>query len=121
MSRRREAAPLDLSSWPEFDASAISAAKRKTFIARRQALEMYSQHARIGDIEDQTGVDRTQLYRLLNRCARTHDDGRIYGYRALVPYSRVTPYERVARLRLFPLGGSRGTALCDQGVRDGRA
>lgn len=101
---------MDLSTWPEFDANALSTTKRKTFLARRSAIEMYCQHVAIGDIEDQTGVDRSQLYRLLNRCTKTHEDGRIFGYRALVRYSRVAQYERIAQLRIFPLGGSRGTA-----------
>lgn len=110
MSQRRESTALDLSAWPEFDANALPTAQRQAFLARRRAIEMYCQHMAIGDIEDQTGVDRSQLYRLLNRCAQTHDDGRVFGYRALVRYSRVAQYERVAHLRVFPLGGSRGTA-----------
>lgn len=93
---------MDLSTGPEFDANALSNAKRKAFLARRSAIEMYCQHVAIGDIEDQTGVDRSQLYRLLNRCTQTHEDGRIFGYRALVRYSRVAQYERVAQLRVFP-------------------
>ena len=110
MSPRREAAAMDLSTWPEFDANALSSVNRKAFLARRSAIEMYCQHAAISDIEDQTGVNRSQLYRLLNRCVKTHDDGRIFGYRALVRYGRVAQYERIAQLRVFPLGGSRGTA-----------
>ena len=75
----------------------------------------------IGDIENQTGVDRSQLYRLLNRCAQTHDDGRVFGYRALVRYSRVAQYERVAHLRVFPLGGSRRATNPDNFNANGTA
>ncbi len=110
MSQRRESIALDLSAWPEFDANALTPSQRQAFVARRRAIEMYCQYAAIGDIESQTGVDRSQLYRMLNRCAQTHDDGRLFGYRALVRYSRVAQYERVARLQVFPPGGSRGTA-----------
>jgi hypothetical protein len=59
MSTRREAAAIDLSTWPEFDANALSSAKRKAFLARRSAIEMYCQHAAISDIEDQTGINRS--------------------------------------------------------------
>lgn len=110
MSLRSTPNKLDLQSWAEFDASALTIEKRAVYLSRRRAIEMYCQHAAIADIEVQTGVYRSQLYRLINRCVRTHEDGRIFGFRALVPYSRVTKYDRVAQLRIFPLGGSRGTA-----------
>lgn len=110
MTQRREATAIDLSTWPEFDAKVLDADQRHSFLARRRAIEMYCQHASINGIESETGVDRSQLYRLLDRCARPHDDGRIFGYRALVPYSRVAQYERISKTQVFPIGGSRGTA-----------
>lgn len=110
MTQRREATSIDLSTWPEFDAKVLEAGQRNSFLARRRAIEMYCQHLSINDIESETGIDRSQLYRLLDRCARPHDDGRIFGYRALVPYSRVAQYERISKTQVFPIGGSRGTA-----------
>ena len=110
MTQRREATAIDLSTWPEFDAKVLDAAQRHSFLARRRAIEMYCQHASINGIESETGIDRSQLYRLLDRCVRPHDDGRIFGYRALVPYSRVAQYERTSKTQVFPIGGSRGTA-----------
>jgi hypothetical protein len=97
MTQRREATSIDLSTWPEFDAKVLEAGQRNSFLARRRAIEMYCQHLSINDIESETGIDRSQLYRLLDRCARPHDDGRIFGYRALVPYSRVAQYERISK------------------------
>ncbi len=87
MTQRREATAIDLSTWPEFDAKVLDAGQRNSFLARRRAIEMYCQHVSINDIENETGIDRSQLYRLLDRCARPHDDGRIFGYRALVAAS----------------------------------
>ena len=110
MSRRSDVTELDLGAWAEFDPGALPAGQRKVFAARRRAVELYMRRTAIGQIEHETGVDRRQLYRLLDRCAQTHADGRVFGFRALVRYSRVADYKRIARLHLHPPGGSRGTA-----------
>jgi putative transposase len=110
MSRSRTSEVLNLSTWAEFDSKALPAAERKIFTARRSALELYVANTAIEQIEKQTGVDRRQLYRLLSSCTRIHEDGRIFGYRALAPYARVANYQRIKRAKLHPVGGSRGTA-----------
>lgn len=110
MSRSRNTIVLNLSTWPEFDAQALSADQRDIFVARRSAVELYVANTAIEQIEKQTGVDRRQLYRLLTSCNQIHDDGRVFGYRALVPYARVAGYQRIKRSKLHPIGGSRGTA-----------
>ena len=110
MSRSRNTTDLDLTTWPEFDTQALAPDQRRIFEARRVAIELYLANTPIEQIEKQTGVDRRQLYRLLSRCTQAHDDGRIYGYRALAPYARVAQYQRTKRSRTHPLGGSRGTA-----------
>lgn len=110
MSRSKATVALDLSTWAEFDSNALTADQQKVFAARRCALELYVANTAIEIIEKQTGVDRRQLYRLLSRCTRIHEDGRIFGYRALAPYARVADYQRLKRAKLHPVGGSRGTA-----------
>lgn len=110
MRRRPDAAGLDPAGWPEFDSHALPAAEREAFLARRHAVELYAGHVAVSRIEKLTGVDRRQLYRLLDRCLEVHEDGRVFGWRALVRYRRVAGYRRTARLKLHPLGGSRGTA-----------
>lgn len=110
MSRSRNTVVLNLSTWPEFDAQALAVDNRKIFESRRRAVELYVANTAIEQIEKHTGVDRRQLYRLLPRCNQMHDDGRVYGYRALVPYARLADYQRTKRSKLHPIGGSRGTA-----------
>jgi transposase InsO family protein len=110
VSRIRKTVELKLSSWPEFDQQALEGGQRDIFVARRRAIELYVGNAGVEQIEQQTGVDRRQLYRLLTRCNHMHDDGRVFGYRALVPYARVAEYQRTKRAKLHPIGGSRGTA-----------
>ncbi|MDE2000503.1 MAG: integrase, partial [Burkholderiales bacterium] len=92
MTRGRLARELDLNSWAEFDANALPTAKRKVFSSRRLAVELYVKRVPLTEIESQTGVDRRQLYRLLDRCVQVHEDGRVYGFRGLVRYARVADY-----------------------------
>ncbi len=65
MSRSRNTIVLNLSTWPEFDAQALTAHQRKIYESRRRAVELYVANTAIEQIEIQTGVDRRQLYRLL--------------------------------------------------------
>jgi putative transposase len=101
---------LDLSSWPAFDADALPQAVRETFQARRQAVELYASGSPLREIEAITGVDRRQLYRLLDHCSQPHEDGRLFGWRGVVPYAHVTTYRRVARVQVSRDGTGRGAA-----------
>ena len=98
MTHRRPA-DLDVSSWPAFDVAALPAKQQQIFRARRQAIELYAAGEPLREIEARTGVDRSQIYRRLDHCLTPHEDGRPYGWRALVPYARVTEYARISRLR----------------------
>jgi len=96
---RRFARELDLSSWPAFDASALRNPQRAIYLARRQAIELYVASTSLATIEARTGVKRAHLYRMLDHCLVPHEDGRVFGWRALVPYTRVTPYQRISLVR----------------------
>jgi putative transposase len=109
-SRRTCFAAAVIAGWPELDASALSIRSRGKFEIRCRAVELYAARIAIRQIEEQTGVDRREIYRLIDRCTKVHEDGRAFGYRALVPYARVAGYQRVAQVRIGNTGGSRGTA-----------
>ena len=96
---RRRLADLDLSSWPAFDVAALPKKLRQTFHARQHAIELYAGGEPLREIEALTGVDRSQIYRRLDHCLAPHEDGCPYGWRALVPYARVTEYTRISCLR----------------------
>jgi putative transposase len=87
----------DLSAWPSVDVSALSEADAISFASRRDAIELF-----IGEpllpmttIQARTGVDPKTVYRLVDRCLAKHADGRIFGFRAAIPYARLKDYERV--------------------------
>ncbi|MGU8077124.1 integrase [Burkholderia pyrrocinia] len=109
MSRwKPEFQSLDVTTWPtlawtEFDASIGDHVK-----VRMQAIERYARGDAVKDIETATGVNRRQLYRLLERGLAPHPDGRIYGYRALIAHVRVADYVRVQPVASRGERGSRG-------------
>lgn len=84
----------------EFDSGALPEEQRAVFNARRQAIELYAANASVGDIERRTSVHRRHLYRMLDRCVTIHEDGRVFGWRALAPHARVGSYQRTAKIRL---------------------
>lgn len=97
MNRRRVAPELDPAAWPAFDTGALPKKQRSSFKARQRAVELYAANTAVAEIERRTGVDRRQLYRLLDHCVAPHDDGRAFGWRALVPYTRVADYHASPR------------------------
>ncbi|MCK6376490.1 MAG: transposase family protein, partial [Zoogloea sp.] len=108
---RRIRRQLDSDQWPAFDVAALPDAQRKAFLARRQAVELYAAGATVASIEETAGVVRCELYRLLDRCVTAHEDGRLYGWRALVPYVHVAEYQRVHSLVVRPNGAGAAGAF----------
>ena len=105
---RRIAREMDPFSWPAFDTSVLSKQLRKVFGARRKAIELYVNNVALTAIETATGVVRSQLYRLLDHCVAPHDDGRVFGWRALVPYTRVADYRRNTNVKVSSDGTGSG-------------
>ena len=109
MARRKpEFQTLDPSSWPTIAWTEFDAAERESIQARMAAIEQYARGAAIKEIEQSTGVNRRQLYRLLERALAAHPDGRLYGFRALVLHARVADYVRLSPVKPNGERGSRG-------------
>lgn len=87
----------ELSEWPGVDESSLSNEDRETFKARREAIRIFIEEPSVplASIERTTGVSTKTLYRLIPRCIEKHEDGRIYGFRAAIPYARLKDYERI--------------------------
>lgn len=100
---RRDPATLpdglrNLSAWPGVDASALDDTARALYRSREQAVRRYVQGEPVSQIENATGVVRTQIYRMLRRCLERHPDGRLYGWRALLPQLRTKRYTRLDKV-----------------------
>lgn len=63
--------------------------RNETFEKRKQAIELYiDNQVSIGDIKKITGIDRKELNKLIRKCLTNDKEGRLWGYRALIPYKR---------------------------------
>jgi putative transposase len=102
---KRQPAPpfvrLRLIDWPEVDAKALRADVRAEYRRRSEAVEAYARGAALADIETNIGVHRGTVLRMIARARKPHPDGRLWGFRALVPRARVQPYERVVAPRVL--------------------
>jgi len=105
----------DLSSWPEVDIAALEPKVFERFDHRQKAIRAYLAGHRVKDVWKETRIGRQELIRFLNRCLRLHDDGRIFGWRGLLPYKRTCDYVRLAT----PTASNGGNAgLFTQFLRD---
>jgi putative transposase len=109
VSRRRDF-EVDPDQWPAFDVGALPPVRQIPFKARRLAVELYASGTTLSQIESRTGVERRHFYRLLERCLALHEDGRLFGWRGLVPYARAGGYERVAGVTPGTDGGTPAAA-----------
>src|SRR5471032_2889222 len=94
--QRRDLHGIDIGIWPDVDFNALSDAQRIIFSKSRSAIELYAEGEAILLIEERKGINRDQLYFLLDRFLKIDADGRVVGFPALVMYQRIAPYARTA-------------------------
>ncbi|AZV43022.1 hypothetical protein [Peribacillus asahii] len=86
---------LDTSKWAAVLEDRLSDNHKFLFQKRKVAVDMYinGEHS-LKEIYKCTGVSKTELYRLVDRCFMLDENNEIYGYRALIPNKRIKPYKR---------------------------
>ena len=86
----------DLSLWPTVDQAALPKDALKVFCSRVEAIRLFVEHSStsLADIERKTGVPRQRLEGMFAKCIAEASDGRIWGFRALIPYRFRKGYER---------------------------
>ena len=85
----------NLSLWPGVDPSALDDASRQQYSLRADAIRaLFPVASALKSIERRLGVQRGTIYWFIDRCIAPHSDGRIQGYRGLIPFSRVKGYMR---------------------------
>ncbi|MFM0386967.1 hypothetical protein [Paraburkholderia dipogonis] len=110
----RESIPAelrDVASWPRADDGALSCEARGVLQRRIQAMALFVDgHTSLREIGRVTGLRFNDLYRLFERCVTMHEDGRIFGVRALIPYRHTRAYQRSAAVTLSRDGIKGGTS-----------
>lgn len=98
-SRGETASYPPTSTWPTVEASMLAPEHIEEFEAKCRAVTLYLAGALTAEIFDQTGIPRWDLPRMVKRCLELGSDGRILGFRALIPYVRVAPYVRKKEIK----------------------
>lgn len=85
-------------NWPTVALSALEVEERELFQKKCNAVKMYVEGYPVADIQKATGVWRSMLGPLTLRCLEASSDGRIMGFRALLPYVHLKKYNRTAEV-----------------------
>lgn len=85
-----------ISQWPTVIASDLPEYVREQFERRRMAVEMYFAGMLLKDIQAKTGIQGSSVRWFVDRCLLNAGDGRMYGFRALIPGLHIKEYERTA-------------------------
>lgn len=89
----------NLAAWPRVDENSISKPSEKSlFINRCNAIKHYFTEDSHYTNTAIFGVPAYEVVRLAKRCLSIHPDGRIYGFRALIPGSRLKAYTRKSKI-----------------------
>jgi hypothetical protein len=87
---------LELNGWLRVNEDLLSSKLQDTISQRRRAIELLVAGESGATILNETEIERRMAVYWLMRCLEFHPDGKIYGYRALVSYSRINEYRRTA-------------------------
>ena len=85
----------DFTVWPGFDEASLAPDKLAKFLNRKEAIKAYLSGSKVATIRKEYGISEPQIYRLITeRCICNHPDGQIYGWRALIPRTRIVQFKR---------------------------
>ena len=79
---------LDTANWPTIDEANLPDKTRKAYLARKRAVNLLLRGSSAQTIKSRTGITIDYIRRLIRQCCvRTHPDGRLWGWRGLVPWT----------------------------------
>lgn len=94
----------DPDRWPVVELGALDGVSRVRFENFQRAARGYLRGEPITLLSRACGISHSDLLRRLNRALAVHSDGRIWGWRAFLPYARIREYRRLRA----PGNGPRG-------------
>lgn len=103
---------FSISNWPEPDLGTLPPKTLDLFLRRKEAVKLYLLGTDASAISATTGVHPRFLNRTIReRCMHQHPDGRVYGWRGLVPGIHIAKYSRKSKIRANAKGGGAAGAL----------
>ncbi|NOT20425.1 MAG: hypothetical protein HOP24_09175 [Sideroxydans sp.] len=108
--------PLEI--WPQVDKSIFvdssdkaSIKRHEHYCCRESSVVAYLNNEPWREIEKNFGLSRQFVNRLIHKCLATHPDGKIWGFRALLPFIRQKRYDRLAKIKSGQQHGGQAGAL----------
>jgi putative transposase len=89
----------DTSAWPQIDLTVFSANDRFYLERIQRGIRAYLDGLSLAVVCRECELNPSEVLRRLNRALRLHYDGHIYGWRAILPWTRIKRYTRIAPLR----------------------
>ncbi|HKO89097.1 MAG TPA: hypothetical protein VJU83_11365 [Burkholderiales bacterium] len=88
-----------LAEWPTFTEAFLEGDRLEQYLQRKRGVHLYYEGAADNRIRESAGVSRHQIYRLITeRCLVQAPDGRICGWRGLIPFQRQRKWVRTKPL-----------------------
>jgi len=86
---------LDISKWPPVYTKEMSENEFQLFRKRKLAIDLFfNTDKSVTDIVKETGLNKSEIYRFVNRCITYDNTNKIIGYRGLIPNFKVGNYSR---------------------------
>lgn len=89
-----DASLVDTSRWPAIDPDSLPEKSKEIYFVRVKAIHAYLNGQKVFNPE----VSQREVLRLFKRCIKHHPDGRVYGFRALIPHYHIENYVRKSAL-----------------------
>jgi len=91
---------FSVESWPTVDEGALSAEDLAQFQRHKRAVLLYLSGTSYATLYEETGFKARYInHTIRNRCMFPHPDGRVHGWRALIPGLHITKYTRKKRVK----------------------
>lgn len=78
----------DIENWPDVYSDKFDSKKIKMFEVRKKSIISWFNGKELKYVCLENNITRSQLYRWINRCIAKHEDGRIYGWRGIIPFKK---------------------------------
>lgn len=98
----------DTSKWPQ--PASVPAEKKALYDRRVAAIKARLAGDSFKSIAEKHGLEKPEVYRLLERCLQVQPDGKIAGFLPLVPGTHVKPFDRKQRVTATSISGKAGFA-----------
>jgi putative transposase len=94
----------DTHKWPQIDVSQFPLEERIWIERRQRAIRAYVEGQPLATVCRECHQTPSNIIRLFRRALVVQPDGKIYGWRTVLPYSRQKDYKRLAKPKIGSLG-----------------